>query len=244
MALPRAALPRDQDTALIFLDESGSISNDRFFAVGCLKLTNPTSVLRTIQLLQDSKHAYQELHFSSLTKGTLSLYKRVVDILAESGETFSCFVADRDAADPVKRFGTGWAAYEKLATQLIISATKPCEIVTVLADNYSTPATFKFEASVKRQVNRRLDRLAVLEVCRLDSKSAIPLQLVDLLTSAVAFEYRATSGSGSSTSPKGRLSAYVRQKFGVTTFIGGCSSPQLRVRMYEHDRWRQRTGRQ
>lgn len=246
MPRPRANLPRDQDTALIFMDESGSISNDRFFAVGCLKLTQPSAVLRRVQSLRDYRQAYQELHFSAVTRGSLATYRSVVDILLAClgpNDSFSCFVADRDVADPVERFGTGWAAYEKLATQLILSAVRPSEIVTVLADNYSTPVHVTFESSVKRQVNRRLERLAVLEVCRIDSKAADSLQLVDILTSAVAFEYRASTGHGSGVSPKGKLSRYVRTKFGVSTFIGGCTSPQLTVRLYEHDRWAARTGR-
>jgi hypothetical protein len=243
MPLPRANLPRDQDTALIFIDESGSISNDRYFAVGCLKLTDPAKTLRAMQTLRDRRKFYGELHFSQVTKGTAPFYREVVDLLASSGESFSCFVADRTAADPVVRFGTSWAAYEKLATQLVIAAVRPAEIVTVLADNYSTPAQYSFEASVKRQVNRRLRRLAVLEVCRLDSKSADPLQLVDLLTSAVAFEYRQAAGVGSATSPKGLLAKYVRDSFGVSTCMGGCLGQTVSVREYEHSRWASRRSR-
>lgn len=152
-------------------------------------------------------------------------------------------MADRDTADPVKRFGTTWAAYEKLACQLVIAASKPDEISTVLADNYSTPATFDFEQSVKTQVNRRLGRLAITEVLRLDSRSADALQLVDILTGAVAYQYRSSAGQGASTSPKALLSRHVRDTYGVADFVGGCTGQLVSVREYEDENWRRRRRR-
>lgn len=146
---------------------------------------------------------------------------------------FSCFVADRDGADPIKRFGTPWLAYQKLAQQLIIASIKPRELVAVLADNYSTPAHVLFEQAVKYEVNRRLGRLAVTSVCRLDSKSADPLQLVDLLTSAVAFEFRESAGLASPKSAKGQLTAYVREQFGYATALKGTKSATFNVALYE-----------
>jgi hypothetical protein len=46
------------------------------------------------------------------------------------------------------------------------------------------------------EVNRRLERLAVTTVCRLDSKCCDALQLVDVLTGAVTFEHRQAMGLG------------------------------------------------
>ena len=78
-------------------------------------------------------------------------------------------------ADPVSRFGSTWRAYEKLAVQLLLGSIKKPEIVTVLADNYSTPKHVVFERDVRSEVNHRLGRLAVANVCRLASQSADPL---------------------------------------------------------------------
>ncbi len=235
--MTRALLPKDQDTALLFLDESGSIAQDRFFAVGCLKLPQPSLLLRQVQLLRDRRKWYGEFHFTKLTSGAVPIFRELIDLVVASDATFSCFVADRQRADPIQRFGTSYAAYEKLATQLVIGAVRPSEITAVLADNYSTPSTVDFEGSVKRQVNRRLGRLAVIEVCRLNSASSDPLQIVDVLTGMVAFQYRARTGLGSSTSPKGQLSAYAASSFGVTVFDEACSTSRIRIRGYEHGRW-------
>jgi Protein of unknown function (DUF3800) len=237
-----ARLDRDHPTSIIFLDESGSISQDRFFAVGCLKLTDASTLLRNVQRVRDKFHFYGEFHFTKLTKQQLNIYKTIVDEIVAANGVFGCFVADRQQADPIQRFGTSWAAYEKLAVQLLIGTIPPAEVTAVIADNYSAPAYVKFETSVKNQVNRRLDRLAVIEACRIDSKSADPLQLVDLLTSAVAFEFRSLNGLASAGSTKGQLSQYVRSQLGVSTFVGGCRGPLVHVREYEHGRWLNKLG--
>lgn len=151
-----------------------------------------------------------------------------------SDASFSCFVADRQQHDPVSRFGTPWAAYQRLAEQLILGSISQREILTVLADNYSTPAHVTFEEDLKRDVNRRLGRLGVLNVCRLDSRSTDALQVVDLLTSAVTFEFRQSAGLVAGTSsPKAQLAAYVRTTYGVRSCMNGCRCKGLNVALYE-----------
>lgn len=226
-------LDRLHPTAVAFLDESGAIANDRFFAVGCLKLAEPSVLLRAVQKLRDREHWYKEIHFSRLTRGALPFYRKVVDVVMATPDAwFSCFVADRVLADPVARFGSDWLAYEKLAEQLLIASIKRREIMTVLADNYSTPDDVLFEQDVRANVNRRLGRLGIVSVCRLDSQAADPLQIVDLLTSALAFEFRQSAGLANANSPKGQLAAYVRQGFGVTSALNGCRTPRCNVALY------------
>lgn len=232
----RDVLDADHPTAVAFLDESGSISQDRFFSVGCLKLAEPSVLLRELQKLRDRRHWYKEIHFTDLTANALPFYEDVVDIVAASPAEFSCFVADRKVADPVARFGTPWKAYEKLASQLLIGSIKPREIVAVLADNYSTPDDVVFEQDVRAEVNRRLKRLAVLSVCRLDSGAADPLQLVDLLTSAVTFEFRQSAGIAGKRSPKASLAARVRKAYGVDSFLAGHQNDRINVKIHKAPR--------
>jgi hypothetical protein len=238
-SLGRSELPSTHPTALGFLDETGIISVDRFFAVGFLKLTVPSVLARAVQKLRDQRQWYKEIHFSQVTRESLPFYKTLVELIAGTKDCyFSCFVADRAVADPIERFGTPWLAYERLAEQLIIASVKPRELVAVLADNYSTPEHVLFEQDVKYEVNRRLGRLAVTSVCRLDSKSADPLQLVDLLTGAVTFEFRASAGLASATSVKGQLAAHVRERFGVDTVLNGVRLAGFNVALHEGRRSR------
>ncbi len=133
---------------------------------------------------------YKEFKYTDITAGAVDLHKGLVDVcLTSSYQEFFCFVADRQVADPIQRFGSSWAAYSKLAEQLILASVRPNELVSVLADNYSTPDHILFEEDVRENVNRRLGRLAVVACCRLDSKSSDGLQVADLLTSAVAHEF-------------------------------------------------------
>lgn len=200
----RGRLRRDHPCSVGFLDETGAISSDRFFGVGLLKTADPARLLRAIQKLRDREHWYNEIKFTDATMGSLPFYRKVVDVCLEPGLVeFFCFIADRESADPVARFGTPWAAYGKLAEQLVVASIRSDELVTVLADNYSTPDEVFFEEELRATVNRRLRRLSVVAVCRLDSRSSDGLQAVDLFTSATAFEFRAEAGRASHKSPRG-----------------------------------------
>lgn len=229
-------LARDHPCAAAFLDESGAISNDRFFAVGVLKVPEPARLLRAVQKFRDKKHWYSEIKFANISSAkTADIYKDIVDICLAPGLTeFFCFVADRDVADPVERFGTQWDAYGKLAEQLVVAATHPGELVSVMADNYSTPDHILFEEDLKAAVNTRLRRLAVVTVCRLDSKSSDGLQLADLLTSSTAFEFRASVGLASHASHKGAVAKHFRDVLGATSCLPGWRNSSHSVQVYEH----------
>ncbi|RBY83194.1 MULTISPECIES: DUF3800 domain-containing protein [Geodermatophilaceae] len=232
-------LKQDHRCATAFLDESGAIPKDQIFGVGLLKAPEPSRLLRALQKERDRYHWYKEFKFSDVTVKVLPMMKSIVDVALQPGLTeFWCFIADRHEADPIERFGSAWGAYGKLAEQLVTGAIHPDgELVSILADNYSTPDTILFEEELKRSVNRRLARLAVTSVCRLDSKAADGLQMADILTSAVAFEFRAALGFASPTSPKGQLAAHVRQRLGATSCLSGWRNAAHSVALYEHGSW-------
>jgi hypothetical protein len=195
-------------------------------------------LLRSVQKLRDQRHWYNEIKFTAATRGSLPFYRDVVDLaLAEGAGEFFCFVADRHEADPIHRFGTTWDAYAKLAEQLVVACLKPSELVSVMADNYSTPDEVLFEEDLRASVNRRLRRLAVVSVCRLDSRSSDGLQVVDLLTASVAFEFRANAGLANPATPRGQIAAYVRERLGVGSFLSGWRDQRHSVAVYTHGSW-------
>lgn len=232
------SLSRSHPCAAMFIDETGAISRDRFFGVGTYKAVEPSRLLRSVQKLRDQEHWYKEIKFSDATKGSLPFYRKVIDIaLADGAGDFFCFIADRHEADPIERFGTTWDAYGKLAEQLVVACLRPDELVSVMADNYSSPDEVLFEEDLRASVNRRLRRLAVVSVCRLDSKSSDGLQVVDLLTSAAAFEFRASAGLASASSPRGQLAEYVRERLGAESLLNGWRSARHSVAVYSHGAW-------
>ena len=231
---PRPVLGRDHPCATAFLDETGSIAKDRFFGIGLLKCAEAANLTRGIQKIRDRHHWYKEIKWFDITKGSLPIYRQVVDVCAASGVEFFCFVADRRAADPITRFGSAWDAYAKLSEQLVVAACRPDELIALMADNYSTPDSVLFEQDLRAGVNRRLRRLALVSVVRLDSRSSDGLQAVDLLTSAVAHEFRAEAGLASHTSPKGEMSAYVRSALGADSCLTGWRNDRHSVQIHRH----------
>ncbi len=238
MAHREQKLRRDHPCCAGFLDETGAISRDRFFGVGLLKCNEPSQVLRRIQKIRDQTHWYKEIKFSALTSGSLDLYMRFTDAcLVPHGVEFFCFVSDRDKADPVERFGSSWDAYSKLAEQLVVASLHSDQLMSLMADNYSTPDSVLFEEELRMRVNRRLHRLAVVSVCRLDSRSSDGLQLADLLTSAVTYEFRATAGIAAGNNPKAQLAAHVRSRLGTASCLGGWRNARHSVAEYSHGSW-------
>src|SRR5690606_23023316 len=139
-------LGRKHPTAVMLLDETGAISNDRFFAVGLVKAETPSVLLRAVQKFRDQKHYYSEFKFSDITRTSLPMYKDVISAALSCGDiSFRCFLADRQTADPVERFTDQWQAYLKMAEQLVVGALSFNEVASVLADNYSTPDHVRFE---------------------------------------------------------------------------------------------------
>lgn len=228
-------LSKDHPCSTGFLDETGAIANDRIFAVGLLKVPEPAPLLRAVQKWRDRKHWYNEVKFTAVTRDSLDLYKRVIDTaMSATASNYFCFVADRDVADPVERFGSHWDAYTKLAEQLVVASVKPPELVSILADNYSTPDDVLFEETLRANANRRLRRLAVVSVCRLDSKSADGLQVVDLITSAIALEFRIEAGLAKPGTPKAMLAAHVRAALGAGSCLSGWRTAEHSVAIYNH----------
>lgn len=229
------ALPESYPTAVGFLDETGSISQDRFFTVGLLVLRDPALLLRGIQKVRDQMHWYSEIKWAGLTHGSLPALTRFVDLLPASGVRFAAFVADRSSSDPIARFGDPWTAYARLAQQLVLGACQPNELMTLLLDNYSTPDGIDLPGIIRADVNRRLGGLAVTTACNLDSKSTDGLQMVDLLTGAITFEFRLDAGLAGASGPKAQLAEHVRRVTGVTTYLGGTRNGLVNVKLYRRN---------
>jgi hypothetical protein len=225
-----------QKSSMIFMDETGTIVSDRIFAVGILKCPMPAAVQRPFTTMRDARHFYDELKWNKLNrKGLLETYQEAVDAFFHCGEaTFACFVADREKNDPVARFGDQWKAYERLAAQLIVGNVAPQEYVSILADEYSTPANVTFEEDLQKHVEDVLRRRVVIGICRMRSTGVDLFQVLDLLLGAVAYEYRLKTGlvPASTKSPKRDLLAHVLGGFGVNSFLGGTRGPRLNVAEY------------
>lgn len=233
-------LHESHPTSVAFFDETGAIASDRFFTVGLLRVDDHAALLKDVKALRKRRRFWDEFKWSGITGANQRAYCELIDLLVASRAKFSCFVADRHVADPVARFGSTFAAYEKLATQLLIGSIRPYELTSVLADNYSAPNDRCFENSVRHECNARLHRLAVVSVVQVDSGATEGLQLVDVLTGAVGFAFRADADLGSHASHKGQVAAHLRALCGVTDFNAGHQDADFNVKIYEHEKWLRR----
>jgi hypothetical protein len=130
-------LQPDHPTAVAFLDETGAIASDRFFAVGLLTLPEPAALTRRLQKLRDRLHWYDEFHWYELTSASLPVYRDALSIVAAIEDArFACLIADRRQFDPVQCFGNAWTGYERMASQLIVGNIRRHELVSP----YGSPA--------------------------------------------------------------------------------------------------------
>ena len=163
----------------------------------------------------------------------LPIYRQALGYFFNCPEAkFACYVTDKDVNDPIKRFGNQWRAYERLAAQLLVGNIKPGEIVTVLADEYSTPPTERFEENIRDLVHKKLGADVVCGVCRMRSDGVDLFQILDVLLGAVAYDYKVHAGLITTENPKGRLLNFIKDRFGVSTFVGGVRESRLNIKEF------------
>jgi hypothetical protein len=222
----------DHPTAVLFLDETGVVQphpTDPFFGIGCLKSPEPSSLVREMRALRQARQYMGELHWAAFDKAELQGRDDVVElacnaidlIFDDANISFACTIADRGRGDLTSRFRNhshpAHKAYEHLASQAVAGLIGDRDLVTVLVDDVSTPADVHFEADVARSVNVQADRLAVVNVCRLDSRCTDGLQLIDLLLGAVTFDLRRGLVS-ESESQKQRILSHVLERCDCPSF--------------------------
>lgn len=60
-----------QKSSVIFMDETGTLTSDRIFAVGIVKCPMPAVVQRPLQLMRDRRHFYDEMKWNKLDRKSL-----------------------------------------------------------------------------------------------------------------------------------------------------------------------------
>lgn len=227
---PTGTLAPDHPTAVLFLDETGVVhhARDRYFGIGCLRCRNPGPLLQSFARLRDGAGFHEELHWADFDKAKLrhridmvEFAKAAIDLVFASDDAeFYCHIADRQHGDLTTGFHhhryPRHKAYEWLAAEVLQDAIDPVEVVTVLADHLSTAPDVRFETDVAEVINRRRERLAISNVCRLDSRSTDGLQLVDLLLGATTLDLR--QGLTGGESQKQQLLEHLLDRCGCASF--------------------------
>jgi Protein of unknown function (DUF3800) len=243
-------LSADHPTAVVYLDESGSIKTGRFFGIGCLKVTDGPALTRAFCRCRQVLEWPGELHWARFDKAgslgdqSFEMAVAAMDTFFElPGASFCCMLFDRQTGDPTRGYATAWEAYEGLSVEALKAAIGEGELVSVFADHTDTPSDVLFEEAVKDGVNRANEGLTVATVTRLHSHAVDGLQLVDLLLGAAMFDFRqgAERGRLPESSQKGRLCAHLLEHCGIASFrphgkvLGG---GKVKVELKRHRRVR------
>ena len=214
-------VPQGYPASLIYVDESGTAGNGRFFVVGALKVRKHGELMRAVRSLRDRYDFHGEFHFNTVTRARTPMYLELVELLAEADVHLAATVVDRTIYDPSGRGAERWKVQADVTGRLLCGCINKRELVSVLMDHVSTPPDIAFEDEVRRRVNKRLKNMSVVTAACLNSATSDGLQLTDILTSAVAFEHRRRSGeSGAVNSHKARVVSRVREAFGVEELMG------------------------
>lgn len=187
-------LNRTIQTPVYFFDETGLLNNatDKFFILGMVKSLRPHNLTDYIRNLRDKAHFYDEIKWKKVNAKNLPIMKQIVDeFFRSTNNSFACIVLDKAHMDFEKHFNNDFfKAYKSFSVLLLKKSITPNEIVTVIADYYSTPAKDEFEATVRNFVNDHTKELLIHSIIRIHSKGCDMIQLADLLMGAVNYEFK------------------------------------------------------
>lgn len=197
-----------------FIDETGVLSNDpnqRFFALGILKLENTSSLFEEIKRLKDRNQKSKgfEFKFTGIKKNSdLKIHKELIDIcLANPEFSFACIVVDKQNPNHTIDTST-WQMQLTLAKKHIKSNVKAGEKIAIIADYLSKPnSSDKYFEDELQKLNK------VFNACMIESDSSVFVQVVDILIGCIVYSYKIEHKlSATKNTPKGKLVQYIEDK--------------------------------
>ena len=212
-----------------FIDETGVLSNDpqqRFFALGLLKLENTSEFFEKIKKLKDRHQIPRgfEFKFTGIKQNShLPLHKELIDICFEHQDFhFSCIVIDKQGANHSVPQST-WDMQLELAKKHIKSTVKKGEKIAIIADYLSKPnASTKYFEDELQKLNK------VFNACMIESDSSVFVQVVDIFIGCVVYAFKQEHGLVKTNTPKGKLVKYIEEKLVKAFDEHGNSSGQFR----------------
>ena len=219
--------------AFAFIDESGVLGAgaQRFFGLGLLKLWDTVPLTEAVHLeyqrvrgsLQGAASAGFEFKFNTVKKMGLPFYLRLIDSYFAANRTHFCaLVMDKQSPDFnwARYFPTVWDAYIGYSKVLVRRNTAEGERICVLSDYLGKPkASAKYYEREMLKLNSD-SRMAgeVVNVCMLESHSALLIQLVDVLLGSVMYDLLRTEEPTKGTDPcKLAVAERVRSHLGWST---------------------------
>ncbi|MDQ3985221.1 MAG: DUF3800 domain-containing protein [Actinomycetota bacterium] len=228
-------------TAICFFDESGVLGRkatdprDKYFGVGMIKCREPYYLTETLRVLRDRRSYYKEMKWTLADNRNLRIYKMVVDEYFKTAGPvnglFSALIVEAAKVD-LRRYygGSTWKAYEWFAAQLLKATMNPAEVLTVLADELSTPPDVQFEVDLKSKINNEFGRLAIADVARIRSSGSDIMQMTDILLGGVMYNFLLADGALPNPGrAKKTLHDHICSHVHVKSFDKGCKQKGFAV---------------
>lgn len=192
--LNKIYLEKKVKTPVCFFDETGLLHNDvdKFFILGMVKCLRPHQLASFVQRLRDKNHFYDEIKWKKVNAKNFFIMKHLINAFFTTKNTsFYCIVLHKDNMDFEKYFNNDFfKAYQSFTTLLLKKSIHEDEMVSVIADHYSTPDKDEFETKVRNYVNDHSQKMCVHSVVRIHSKGSDIVQVADLLMGAVNYEFK------------------------------------------------------
>lgn len=197
-----------------FMDETGVLSNDpqqRFFALGLLKLENTSLLFEEIQKLKNrhKKKKGFEFKFTDIQKDShLPIHKELIDLCFTNPEFyFECIILDKQLYTNGTALST-WDMQLAFAKRHIQSAVKKEERIAIIADYLSKP-----NASPKYFETEMKSTPKVFNACMIESHSSAFVQVVDIFIGCIVHSYKIAHGITTDLNhPKAKLVKYIEDK--------------------------------
>ncbi len=221
-----------------FMDETGVLSpqaDQRFFALGLLKLVNTAPLYEQLQILKNRTESKIienarrnnnqlprksfEFKFSSITDSSHIFYYDLIDLFFKFPDlSFCCLVFDKKNPniDIIKYFPNLWDAYISYSKMLVENNINNNETICIIADYLCKP-----KSSTKYYETEMNKIKGVYNACMLESHASLFIQLVDVLIGSIVFDYKIFREEKiKSDKFKQRVCEFLKKKLKKTTLEG------------------------
>jgi len=225
-------------TPVCFFDETGLLNNevDKFFILGMIKCLRPHRLYNLIQKIRDKNHFYDEIKWKKVNAKNFNIMRRVIDaFFATYNTSFYCIVLHKDNMDFERYFNNDFfKVYQSFTPLLLKRNIQVDEMVSVIADHYSTPNKDEFEMKVRNHVNDNGQKMSIHSVVRINSSGSDLIQIADLLMGAVNYEFKLSCNLIKNPSTaKVQLLTYLKQILKIENLTNHIKSEKFNIMIFD-----------
>lgn len=215
--------------ATFFIDESGAkASSGNFFVVAGFKTRQPGRLQRAVEALRDEFGYRHEFKFARISRDRKPIFRRLVEVVAESDARLIATVVDRSRdGGPFRSGDEEWQVHARIVAQLINGNISRGEFVAALLDHRSTKPNVSFGDTVRAMANHYLDDHAVVSAVTVDSEANDLLQVADLIAGSIGYQRKTPRHQA--LNHKGHVAFDLAQAFGVRSFVSDARQGRVNI---------------